>query len=314
MMTLDELRKRAEHDDGEGGDGEGQSFYAGGEKSGMAVMGGGQASGGNPLVDQIMARAREQKDGQSAADGPSVFTGRAKKLTDQDDPTDSATNARGKYVEEDDEEEEEEVAVRTMTFWSDGFTIEPNLTLRSFTDPQSVALLTAIRGGTAPISELGLAPGQPVEMRVAHRPDEPFSEAAQKRIWKEISEEVERTRGKKIVKPFAGSGRRLGDVPDAPQSMQSAGKVPAGAKDESIGFKQGQPSTRIQFRLTNGTRHTIQFNLDQNIEEVYATARLLNGGTPVEQLLTGRPPAPIPADLKLRIREARLEGSLLIQK
>lgn len=311
-MTLDELRKRAEQDDSD--QDEGQSFYAGGEKSGMAVMGGGQQQqpGGNPLVDQIMARAREQRDAQSTSDGPVFFAGRAKKLTDQDDPADLPVSKKSYEPSED--EEEEEATVRVMTFWSDGFTIEPNLTLRSFTDPRSVALLTAIRGGTAPISELGLAPGQPVEMRVAHRPDEPFSEASQKRIWKDIAEEIERTRGKKKTKPFAGSGRRLGDVPDAPQSKQTAGKAPVGAKDESIGFKAGQPSTRIQIRLTNGSRHTVQFNLDQTIEEVYASARLLNGGTPVEQLLTGRPPAPIPAELTLSIRDAHLEGSLLIQK
>lgn len=298
MMTLDELRKRQGSGEDDGSDNEDQSFYAGGEKSGMAVMGG-APGGGNPLVDQIMAKARAQQQQEGSQ---SVFAGRAKKLTDEDD--------QDHGNDHDDNDDLDPPVIRTMTFWSDGFTLEPSPTLRSFTDAHSLALLASIRSGSAPTAELGLAPGQAVEMRVVQREGERFEEGRQREVWRE----VERARGKERrgLKAFGGPGRRLGDVPDAPQApSQSKQNV---ARDESAGFRAGQPSTRIQLRLSNGTRHTIQFNLEQSIEDLYATARQLNGGRAVDQLLTGRPPVPIPSELKMSIREAQLEGSLLIQQ
>jgi UBX domain-containing protein 1 len=239
-----------------------------------------------------------------------VFHGRGQRLTDEDDPE------HGKPQVVDDDEEEQQTVVRTITFWSEGFTLEPVNSLRPFTDPRSVALLSSIRSGLAPLHELGVQPGQPVEMRVVHRAEEPYSVEKQARIWKEIQEAEDKRIGRTMARAFTGVGHRLGDLPSytAPPSSSAALATSASGRGESVGFDAASPSARIQFRLADGTRHTIQFNSTQTVGDLYSTVAKVLGDQPVGVLLSGRPPVPLPTNLQMSLKEAGLEGSLIIQQ
>lgn len=276
----------------------------------MAVQGGASRPvGGNPLVDDIMKMARSQRDEETSSSRP-LFSGKPKKLTDEPVSDDEEI-----YAEES-EEDEEEAVVRTITFWSEGFTIEPINRLRLYTDSASSALLTYIRSGIAPLSELGVRPGQHVEMRVVQRSSEEYTSGKQAEVWKEVeAAEGKKSKGKASIKPFSGSGRRLGDLPSVPTASpsQQTSTIQKPNSNESVGFDSSKNSTKIQIRLNDGTRHTILFNPDQTVQAIYET---VNAIKPCNELvlLTGRPPKPLSADLQITIKDAGLEGSLIIQQ
>lgn len=275
------------------------------------MQGTGQHRGGNPLVDEIMNLARGQQAQSQTGSSSGVFTGRAKKLTDTDDPTDVYVPP-GPRDASSDEEEDEEPIIRVITFWSDGFTLGPQNRLRAYTDPRNAALLTSIRAGTAPLSELGVQPGQPVDLRVAQRSEEPYGTDKQEKLWKEI-EQAEGKKAKKPAKPFSGASRRLGDLPDPkPKAASVATSAAPVVKDESIGFDATKETTKLQIRCIDGSKHTIKFNPDHTIEDIHKTVERLSGQP--GQLLSGRPPAPLPDDLCITIREAKLEGSVIFQQ
>lgn len=275
------------------------------------MQGGAPRRNNNDLVDEIMEQARSHTNPGAESGALRAFTGRAKKLTDEDDPNEVYGKAK---VESD---QEEEVAVRIITFWSDGFTLEPQNTLRPFTDPRSISLLSSIRSGLAPLHELGVLPGQAVEMRVVQRDQEEYGEGKQAEVWREVKEEVEKREGKKGVKAFSGAGHRLGDLPNPNTSggtSNATSSIAGPGQTTLLGFDKAKPTTKIQFRFFNGTKHTIQFNSDQTIGDIYDTVSHLLGGGQVGVLLSGRPPVSLPADLKMTVKEAGLEGSLIIQQ
>lgn len=276
----------------------------------MAVQGGAPRRN-NDLVDEIMEQARSQAaSGSGESGGVKAFSGRSNRLTDPDSPKDHNSK---KEKEVPVEEEEQEVAVRTITFWSDGFTLEPVPTLRPFTDPHSISLLSSIRSGLAPLHELGVLPGQAVEMRVVQRDGEVWSKEGQERIWKEVREAEDRKEGKKAARPFSGASHRLGDLPTKPTCNQSAVQGNVQLTRLSGGFNAGKPSTKIQFRLDDGSKHTVQFNPDQTVADIYETVSEILGGRQVGVLLSGRPPVALPSK-ELTLKEAGLEGSLIIQQ
>lgn len=278
----------------------------------MAVQGGAPKRGNNELVDEIMEQARSQvASGSGESGGLKAFSGRSNRLTDLQGAEEKVQIET--EVDENEEAEEHEAAVRTITFWSDGFTLEPVNTLRPFTDPHSIALLSSIRSGLAPLHELGVLPGQPVEMRVVQRDGEVFSKEGQERVWREVREAEERRVGKgkgKGVKPFSGAGHRLGDLP-TPSNMSQQGNVQLARF--AGGFDAGKPATKLQFRLADGSKHTVQFNSDQTVADIYDTVSDILGGGRVGVLLSGRPPVALPSR-DMTLKEAGLEGSLIIQQ
>lgn len=90
------------------------------------------------------------------------------------------------------QEQEQDVAIREVTFWRNGFSIDEQ-PLRNYADPANQRLLKAILSGHAPLDELNVRMGQPVELRMAHRTNEDYSPPP-----------------KKPLKPFEGTGQRLG--------------------------------------------------------------------------------------------------------
>jgi UBX domain-containing protein 1 len=180
----------------------------------------------------------------------------------------------------------QQTAMRDLTFWRDGFSVEGG-ELRRYDDPAQAQILSEINAGydqtflhstrpgstlnethiydrRAPPSILNVQPGQPVELRVLRRTEEDYVPTPR--------------RG------FAGSGSRLGGVVPEPasQSQQPLGMPgafpalgtpsstapapapgPAAAsrtRDEPeavtarFSIDQSKPTTSVQIRLADGTR------------------------------------------------------------
>ncbi|KAL9110741.1 MAG: hypothetical protein Q9227_004733 [Pyrenula ochraceoflavens] len=145
---------------------------------------------------------------------------------------------------------------RILHFWNDGFSVDDG-DLYSISDPQNHALLEQIRGGSAPLSVLNVAPGQPVDVNLEQH-------------------DSNYVKPKKKYKPFEGQGNRLGSpAPDVPPSAPTVTTGPASSTTSTtstaptVEVDQSQPTISIQVRLGDGTRLSSRFNTTHTVEDVY---------------------------------------------
>ncbi|KAJ5563045.1 UBX domain-containing protein 1 [Penicillium sp. DV-2018c] len=229
-------------DSSDGDDSDEHDFFAGGEKSGLAVQ--------NPedLKKKILEKARRARPAPSDEPQPrrSHFTGTARTLGGDDAPSEviespsAPTQDRAQRVQ------------RTLHFWADGFSVDDGELFRS-DDPRNAEILDGIRQGRAPLSIMNVQPGQEVDVELKQH-------------------EEKYTKPKPKYKPFSGSGQRLGSptpsvqtqIPAPSTAESSAKEPPKPTVDES------QPTVTLQIRLGDGTRLTSRFNTTATIGEVYA--------------------------------------------
>ncbi|KAL0948013.1 hypothetical protein HGRIS_010635 [Hohenbuehelia grisea] len=244
-----------------------ESWFAGGERSGISVENPdrGRNLPGGDMVRDLLRRASEAAPAPGPAQAPPrsmVFTGGGHRLgsdevessfvPDPNAPSDPA----------------ETTAIRHLTFWQDGFTVEDGELMR-YDDPANDQILAEINAGRAPPSILNVLPGQPVELRVAKRTNEQYVAPT-------------------VKKAFQGSGHRLGaPVPaltseagatadsDMPGSFPGSSTPAAAGSSEdrpSIGTKfevdQTQPTTSVQIRLADGTRMVCRVNLTHTVLDI----------------------------------------------
>ncbi|KAJ1814013.1 protein phosphatase regulator, partial [Coemansia sp. RSA 2598] len=251
-----------------------QEWYAGGEHSGMAVRpppkdgSGGDGEGGS-LVDRILRRAAEgsavapsgmgSAEQRSEEKKPAYFTGRGRALGNPGDPAPSAAQAEsargsGKGASNDadsESEDEDEVAVRELTFWSNGFSIGDG-PLYNIEDPANRQKLEAILQGRAPLDVLNVRPGQQVEMRVVERRGEDYVPPAQP-----------------PAQPFSGQGHRLGGIsPTAPATAADAAASTVTGRE--IVLDPEQRAVQVQIRLADGSRLIAKVNLSHTIGDLRA--------------------------------------------
>jgi UBX domain-containing protein 1 len=164
-------------------------------------------------------------------------------------------------------------AVRHLTFWRDGFSVE-NGPLMRYDDPANEQILSEINSGRAPPQILNVLPGQHVELRVEKRLSEAY---------------VPTKHSAGSSRAFSGEGMRLGAVvPDlAPSSAGSSargmpGGFPsdaapspgdgAGAERTGISTRfevdQTLPTTSVQIRLADGTRIVCRMNLTHTVQDI----------------------------------------------
>jgi UBX domain-containing protein 1 len=246
---------------------EGESWYAGGERSGISVQNPDSAPpnvpGGN-VVQNLLRRAAEAgpPPSETAAattarrwGGGNTLGGDEMESMAMPDPDAPPQGQDG-----------QETAIRRLTFWRDGFTVEDGELMR-YDDPQNAQILAEINTGRAPPSILNVLPGQPVELRVARRLHEDY-----------VAPPPD-------SKPFGGSGNRLGGVvPDiagvGTSSATASSSVPGGLNDDEpparvaagggtrFEVDSSQPVTSIQIRLADGTRLVSRMNLTHSVGDI----------------------------------------------
>ncbi|KAJ2236179.1 protein phosphatase regulator [Coemansia sp. RSA 1722] len=295
-----------------------QEWYAGGEHSGMAVKppvkdGGGDGGEGGSLVDQIMRRAAEGSAAASSgmdADGPrseekkpSYFTGHGKALGSASDPAPptskkASTHASGQSTSSDAQgqaEDENEIAIRELTFWSNGFSIGDG-PLHNIEDPVNRQNLDAILQGRAPLDVLNVRPGQQVEMKVIDRRGEDFAPPAQP-----------------PAQPFSGQGRRLGGVsPTAPATAADAAASTVSGRD--IVLDPEQRTVQVQIRLADGSRLVVKANPSHTVGDLraYVLSQRPESGSRPFAFKTMMPPKVL-SDDSVTIEQAGIANAAIAQ-
>ncbi|MCJ1385782.1 hypothetical protein MMC17_008906 [Xylographa soralifera] len=238
------------HDDDDDDDDEDQDFFAGGEKSALAVQ--------NPddLKRKIIEKAR--RGGQRPADEPpkssTRFTGTARTLGSDDTPS---------QVIEDPSAKSPKPAVkveRRLHFWADGFSVDDGPLYRS-DDPANAGILAMIKSGRAPLEIMNVQQHQEVEVKVDQH-QENYVAPKQK------------------YKAFGGGGQRLGSPTPGPgtrasePATTSAIPTPTATSSQpaasAMDIDESQPTISIQIRLGDGTRLVSRFNTSHTIGDVYS--------------------------------------------
>ncbi|KAJ5495244.1 UBX domain-containing protein 1 [Penicillium diatomitis] len=226
---------------------EDQDFFAGGEKSGLAVQ--------NPddLKRKILEKARRAQPPSSdePQSRPSYFTGTARTLGGDDAPS--------RVIEAPSEPQSQrpQRVHRTLHFWADGFSVDDGELYRT-DDPRNAEILEGIRQGRAPLTIMNVQAGQEVDVELKQH-------------------EEKYVKPKPKYKPFSGVGQRLGSPTPGVQSTQppaatSAAATPSQASASEVVKPQvdeSQPTVTLQIRLGDGTRLSSRFNTTATIGDVY---------------------------------------------
>ncbi|KAH9054704.1 hypothetical protein EDB87DRAFT_1645918 [Lactarius vividus] len=256
-------------DSDDGGDDEPQNYFAGGERSGINVQNPDRGAdvSGRGLMRDLLARALNDRPLEPEPEGTqrsSAFSGSGYTLGSDEVESTFVPDPNGPPSPT------EETAIRHLTFWRDGFSVEDG-ELRRYDDPAQAQILSEINAGRAPPSILDVLPGQPVELRVARRTEEDYVAAPR--------------RG------FAGAGSRLGGVVPEPappaQQFGMPGSFPAlgggplatpapaasrSRDPETVATRfsvdQSKPTTSVQVRLADGTRIVARMNLDHTVRDL----------------------------------------------
>lgn len=106
-----------------------------------------------------------------------------------------------------------------------------------------------------------------------------------------------------IKKPaFSGTGHRLG-------SIVPTASVPAAPATEHVPVTDPtKPKTKIQVRHANGTRSTVEFNLEQTVGDIYAFVSATVGGSFVLQTPV---PVRVLEDRTMTIQDAKLANAVV---
>ncbi|CAG7854867.1 SubName: Full=Related to SHP1-potential regulatory subunit for Glc7p {ECO:0000313/EMBL:CCA75778.1} [Serendipita indica DSM 11827] len=279
-----------------------QDFFAGGERSGLSVQNPahGEARGSGGAANQVRDILRKAAEG-------------SRSMANREPPRSSAFFGTGNTLGSDESESQtvpdpnarpdaEDTAIRNITFWRTGFTIQDG-PLLLYSDPESAELLEAIQQGLAPPEALNVRVGQPVELRVAKRLDEDY---------------VPPPPG-----PFAGSGNRLGSpVPPAAQPAAAAASTStatasssAAAPPSSFEVDLTAPMTSIQIRLADGTRIVSRMNLTHTIADIRNFINASRPGTSTRPYtIQTTLPVKVLDDETQTIEAAGLKNSVVVQR
>lgn len=323
-MTFNDLRS---NDEPREDDDDPVNLFAGGERSGLNVENPelNRRGTGQSIVDDILTRAATSSHagvpsskasfmGLHGTSKSSAFTGKGFSIggaTVEDEKEDPARPHDPSSANSHEAVDDEEPAVRHLTFWQDGFSVEDG-PLHRYDDPANQIILEAINSGRAPLSLLNVRFGQPVELLVARRTHEKYVPPPPP-----------------PAKPFEGQGNRLG-APSAGslvshEPQDSAAKLSGTPSAGSVQVDPSQPSTQIQVRLRDGQRLIIKLNLTHTVSDlrrqietyVYATSTdILSRQRPglahqSYTLRTSFPPKPLSNDAST-VAEAQLANAVVL--
>lgn len=319
-------RGAGDDDDDDDEDDDEMNYFAGGEKSAISVENPEarrrRNQPGGDLVQEILKRAAEEgkrhpeeaaaagsraSGSKPSASSSFAFTGRGRTINDaaEAEPSSSTTSMPGSLggrlgagTADDEDEDDGEVAIRNLTFWEDGFSVEDGELMR-YDDPAHAQTLTAINSGHAPLDLLNIRFGQQVQVHVHRRTDEKYKPPP--------------------MKPFGGSGNRLGSP--APASFASSSRPqPAAATTPHAGSQDFQvdadkPTTQLQIRLGDGQRMTARFNTHHTIADLRGYINAANPGMSTRNyvLTASFPPKPL-TDESQTLQDAGLLNAVVIQK
>ena len=269
--------------------------------------------------EELSARASKSAGGQSGASSSSfAFAGRGRTINDAPETDSSSATASmpgsfgsrtgaagGANYDDEDQDDDGEVAIRNLTFWQDGFSIEDGELMR-YDDPAHAQTLAAINSGHAPLDLLNIRFGQQVHVHVHRRTDEKYKPPP--------------------MKAFSGSGNRLGSPAPAsfasasrsqPAAAAAAAAAPSSTTASSSDFQvdTNKPTTQLQIRLGDGQRMTARLNTHHTIADLRGYINAANPGMSSRSYVLNAsfPPKPL-TDESQTLQEAGLLNAVVIQK
>lgn len=287
---------------GNGGDDDddesGKNYYAGGEKSGQMIQdprgrgdgpsgNNGEGGEGGDLTEAIFERARQRgpltEDEQNEFRGQQTFTGAGYRLGDAASaavPTQQPDVVGRRNV------------TRTLTFYSDGFTIDDG-PLRRLDDPANAYFLKDIERGYVPkeMEEPGVGN---VSINLVDKKGEQYVPP------------------KPTLVPFSGGGTRLGSSSTTPLAPETSGPPDATAANATVSVDEAQPVASIQVRLSDGSRLTARLNEHHTVQNLREMVQAARPGVPSFTLATTFPRTVL-SDGAQTIKDAKLNGAVVVQ-
>ncbi|KAI0667540.1 hypothetical protein C8Q78DRAFT_1105457 [Trametes maxima] len=255
---------------------QGENWYAGGERSGISVQNPDRpgAVPGGDIVRDLLRRAAEcswppapPPGGPAPARSGAFFGGGhtlgSDEVESQFIPDPDAVDAS---------QSEEETAIRHLTVWRDGFTVEDGELMR-YDDPANMQILAEIRAGRAPPQILNVLPGQPVELRVVERRGEDYVPSPKARQASVFAGQGHRLGSPIPGESTLGAGGSGGSIPGAfPSGGNGGSSLPVQRTADSISTRfevdQSKPTTSVQIRLADGTRMVARMNLTHTVGDI----------------------------------------------
>ncbi|KAF2851904.1 SEP-domain-containing protein [Plenodomus tracheiphilus IPT5] len=250
--------RNSSDDDEDSKDDENQDFFAGGEKSGLAVQ---NPNAANPRdqINNILKRARQNapRPGGDEEQPSSHFRGAGTTLGGDDAPSRTIPDPSASIPAPPPR------AHRELHLWRDGFSVDDGDLFR-YDDPANARTLEMINTGHAPLHILNVEHGQEVDVEVHAHKDEDYKQPKKKYV------------------PFSGSGNRLGSpTPGASSSAAApiaavtssssagAASTSSGSAQPAVDVDDSVPTLTLQIRLGDGTRLQSRFNTTHTIGDVY---------------------------------------------
>ncbi|KAI0086885.1 hypothetical protein BDY19DRAFT_995331 [Irpex rosettiformis] len=317
-------------DDEDDEDEDRQEFFAGGgERSGVSIQGPpGRGAGGGPnvpggdLVRELLQRAAAAgpPPEASSAASSSVFSGGGHRLGGDDVESEYIPDPNAEQQDPDDLP----TAIRRLTFWRDGFSIEDGELMR-YDNPEHARILEEINTGRAPPSVLNVQNGQPVELRVSKRTNEdyvPSPASAASRIFQgaghRLGSPVPTTVVSHDSSTMPGSFPSSTIIATAPSTTIGSG-ASGGVNRESVGtvfeVDRAKPTTSVQLRMADGSRLVWRANLDHTVGDLrrFVSASSPENAARPYTLQTTFPTKVLDDDSKT-VQEAGIGGAVVLQR
>lgn len=307
LVSLSDLRKQQVEESDSDGEETQKDFFAGGEKSGLAIKEPGKGS--KDIIENILSKAKgeaERRQGEAqAATGSSRsrFTGSGQTLGSDDSPSVVVPDTTERPPRA------PETVRRSLTFWRDGFSIEDGPLMR-YDEPANQEILRAIRSGRAPTALMGVQQGQQADVHVFKRLDEDYVPP------------------KKTFQPFSGQGNRLGSPTPEVASASASAPTPVAAPAAlaspqasqtpaapQVAVDASQPTTSLQIRLGDGTRLVSRFNHSHTVGDIYSFVNSASATSRSrEYVLQTTFPNKELTDHSQTVKDAGLVNAVVVQK
>ena len=267
--------QQSDSTEGDDDDDKDQEYFAGGDKSGLAVQDPGNSNDGsgnaNDHIQRLLHTARQNRPRPPGAgaddegDAPTANNFRGSGMTLGGEGTESQVipdpTAPPPGQEAPQPPRRDQMVERTLHLWDDGFSVDDGPLYR-YDDPRNARTLEMINRGSAPLDLMNVQSGQAVDVKLEQHRGEKY------------------VRPKKKYRPFESSGNRLGSpTPGAPSTGSVAisnSAAPAISSASTSGTSsvakptvdESQPTVRLQIRLADGTRLPAQFNTTATVGQI----------------------------------------------
>lgn len=176
-----------------------------------------------------------------------------------------------------------------VTFYKNGFTVGDG-PLRTKDDPANAKFLQQISQGYVP-EELS-SEGKEMNMSLVDKRTEDYA-----------------TPPEPLYNAYSGSGCSVGSSAPVAGAVVASGDSKAG----TFSLDESQPTTTIQFRLSDGKKIRAKFNLTHTVADIHAYLAQEGAAGSAYMLLSGFPPKPL-TDQATTIEAAGLKMGSITQK